>query len=233
MNGSLPFLSGFCASVVVLLVKYLGTSCRALHRNIRVAASVFLVELVVRLSSTQRITVASNQYSGLEYASPLRPCRSLVLALVTARPDLTLEELRASASRPAAYGPAAPRSVRSSTTTRFREKPVTPAEQEPGRRRGARRVAAAPAVAEPERLVFIDETSATTTIARSHRRPRRGQRFVTTVPHGHSKTSTFPRRAAAGSDHRTVRLQQCHQRRTYPRLCRAGSRADAGTRATS
>jgi hypothetical protein len=36
-----------------------------------------------------------------------------------------------------------------------------------------------------ERLVFIDETWATTTMARRHGRARRGQRLVAAVPHGH------------------------------------------------
>ena len=43
----------------------------------------------------------------------------------------------------------------------------------------------------PEHLVFIDETWATTNLARRHGRARRGQRLVAAVPHGHWKTSTF------------------------------------------
>jgi transposase len=39
--------------------------------------------------------------------------------------------------------------------------------------------------------VFIDETWATTTMARRHGRAKRGQRVVAAVPHGHWKTSTF------------------------------------------
>jgi transposase len=42
-----------------------------------------------------------------------------------------------------------------------------------------------------ERLVFIDETWATTNMARRHGRSRRGQRVVAAVPHGHWKTTTF------------------------------------------
>ena len=41
------------------------------------------------------------------------------------------------------------------------------------------------------RLVFIDETWATTNMARRHGRARRGQRLVAAVPHGHGKTTTF------------------------------------------
>jgi transposase len=43
----------------------------------------------------------------------------------------------------------------------------------------------------PERLVFIDETWATTVMARRHGRAPRGQRVVAAVPHGHWKTTTF------------------------------------------
>ena len=43
----------------------------------------------------------------------------------------------------------------------------------------------------PERLVFIDQTWATTNMARRHGRMRRGQRLVAAVPHGHWKTTTF------------------------------------------
>src|SRR5918992_720309 len=43
----------------------------------------------------------------------------------------------------------------------------------------------------PERLVFIDETWATTAMARRYGRARRGARVVAAVPHGHWKTTTF------------------------------------------
>lgn len=43
----------------------------------------------------------------------------------------------------------------------------------------------------PERLVFIDETWATTNMARRHGRAPKGKRLVCAVPHGHWKTSTF------------------------------------------
>ncbi|WP_394082689.1 IS630 family transposase [Xanthobacter aminoxidans] len=44
---------------------------------------------------------------------------------------------------------------------------------------------------DPERLVFIDETWASTNMARRHGRCRRGQRLRVGVPHGHWKTTTF------------------------------------------
>ena len=43
----------------------------------------------------------------------------------------------------------------------------------------------------PARLVFIDETWATTNMTRLRGRAPRGQRLVAAVPYGHWKTSTF------------------------------------------
>ena len=44
---------------------------------------------------------------------------------------------------------------------------------------------------DPERLVFIDETWASTNMARTHGRALRGQRLRAPVPFGHWKTTTF------------------------------------------
>ncbi len=44
---------------------------------------------------------------------------------------------------------------------------------------------------DPDRLVFIDETWASTNMARRHGRAPRGQRLRMSVPHGHWKTTTF------------------------------------------
>lgn len=44
---------------------------------------------------------------------------------------------------------------------------------------------------DPERLVFIDETGASTKLARRHGWALRGQRLRCSVPHVHWKTTTF------------------------------------------
>ena len=44
---------------------------------------------------------------------------------------------------------------------------------------------------DPQRLVFIDETWASTNMARRHGRAPRGERLRCGVPHGHWKTTTF------------------------------------------
>jgi transposase len=50
--------------------------------------------------------------------------------------------------------------------------------------------AAQPAL-DPDRLVFVDETWASTNLARRTGRSPRGTRLVCPVPHGHWKTTTF------------------------------------------
>jgi hypothetical protein len=44
---------------------------------------------------------------------------------------------------------------------------------------------------DPSRLIFIDETSASTKMARLRGRARKGERCRAPVPHGHWKTTTF------------------------------------------
>lgn len=44
---------------------------------------------------------------------------------------------------------------------------------------------------DPAKLVFVDETWASTNMARTHGRCPKGRRLVMAVPHGHWKTTTF------------------------------------------
>jgi len=44
---------------------------------------------------------------------------------------------------------------------------------------------------DPQRLVFIDETGASTKMARLHGRCAKGERLRMSVPHGHWHTTTF------------------------------------------
>ena len=46
-------------------------------------------------------------------------------------------------------------------------------------------------ILDPKRLVFIDETAATTKMTRLYGRAPQGKRLVDKVPHGHWKTTTF------------------------------------------
>jgi transposase len=51
---------------------------------------------------------------------------------------------------------------------------------------------------DPEHLVFIDETWASTNMARTHGRAPRGERLRMAVPHGHWKTTTLVAGLGAG-----------------------------------
>jgi transposase len=51
---------------------------------------------------------------------------------------------------------------------------------------------------DPRRLVFVDETWASTTMSRRYGRSPRGRRLVMPVPHGHWKTTTFVVTLTAG-----------------------------------
>ena len=44
---------------------------------------------------------------------------------------------------------------------------------------------------DPAKLIFIDETGASTKMARLRGRAKRGERCVAAIPHGHWKTTTF------------------------------------------
>ena len=148
----------------------------------------FVVKLMQRWR--RRGTVAPDRYGGWN-RSPLLAHADRVLALVAARPDLTLEELRGglAASGVRTSRSALGRFLHNHGLTRKKRPGTPPSTGAPGLARAAWRQRQ-PALS-PERLVFIDETWATTTMARSHGRARRGQRLVAAVPHGHWKTSTF------------------------------------------
>ncbi len=82
---------------------------------------------------------------------------------------------------------------------------------------------------DPERLVFIDETWASTNMARRHGRCRRGERLRVGVPHGHWKTTTFIGALTLAASSRP----SCSTGRSTGRLrdlCRAGARPGTAPR---
>ena len=119
--------------------------------------------------------------------------RDVILAAVEAEVDITLVELaeRLRSEHGASFAP--------STVWRFLDRhgltfKKNSARQRAGAaRRRARRQAwfdAQPDL-DPEDLVFIDETGASTKMARLRGRAPRGQRCRAPIPHGHWKTITF------------------------------------------
>lgn len=78
---------------------------------------------------------------------------------------------------------------------------------------------------DPDRLVFIDETWASTNMARRYGRAPRGQRLRSAVPHGHWKTTTF----IAGLRLTGLVAGRADQRPELPDLCRACPRAGPAT----
>jgi transposase len=122
-----------------------------------------------------------------------------ILAAVEARVDITPEEL-AAPPRERHGVRFAPSGVwrfldRPAMTTKKTAHAAERARPDVAARRAARR--AARADLDPAKPAFVDETGASTKMARTRRRSRRGTRRVAPVPHGHRKTTTFVRRRAA------------------------------------
>jgi transposase len=156
-----------------------GASCRATAANFEVSIS-FVLKLMQRWR--RQGSVAPDRYGGWK-RSPLEAAAEQILPLVAARPDLTIEELRV---RLAALG--IPPGARADAKKKTRHA----AEQERQDVAAARVVwRTRQAALSHERLVFVDETWATTNTARRLGRARRGQPVVAAVPPGHWKTTTF------------------------------------------
>jgi len=122
----------------------------------------------------------------------LEPYRRRIVRWVGAQPDITLSELQARLAE---------EKVVVSQTAIFRflrhleftfKKSLRAAEQDRPDVAAARKAwFKMQARLDPKRLVFIDETSASTNMTRRYGRGTRGERLVCKVPHGHWKTSTF------------------------------------------
>ena len=165
-----------------------GASRRATAAKFEVSIS-FVVKLMQRWR--QRGTVQADPIGGWK-RSTLAAHAERVRALVTAEPDLTIAELR---SRLAAEGIATSRSsvgrfLAGAGITRKKSRcrrPSRTARTSPPR--GAWRACQPDLI--PNRLVFVDETWATTNMTRRYGRAPRGPRLMAAVPHGHWKTTTF------------------------------------------
>ncbi|MFC3100562.1 IS630 family transposase [Altererythrobacter lauratis] len=166
-----------------------GMSCRAAAVRFGVGVSSAIRWRQQRLA---RGHVRPGRPGGDVRSSAVEAHGPFLLALVEARSDLTLDEIRAAL---------ADRGTRVSLATvwRFfdrhqitRKKSLHATEQERPDILSRRWTWFEGQLdLDPDRLVFIDETWASTNMARRHGRCRRGQRLRAGVPHGHWKTTTF------------------------------------------
>ncbi|UPT86561.1 IS630 family transposase [Bradyrhizobium barranii subsp. apii] len=117
----------------------------------------------------------------------------LILEAVTARPDITLAELRELLKRRGiSTGIASLWRFFQRRKITLKKKTAHAAEQRRGDINAAREEWFEGQIdLAPERLVFIDETSANTKMARRYGRSPRGERCRAAIPHGHWKTTTF------------------------------------------
>jgi transposase len=129
---------------------------------------------------------------GGDRRSRLSDHRETVLSLIAAQPDLTLQEIRTALRAKSIV-------VGLGTVWRFvtaqkitLKKTLHAAEQARPDVAEARRrfIVRQPALA-AERLVFLDETWATTNMTRRSGRCARGLRLIASVPHGHWKITTL------------------------------------------
>ncbi|WP_338833897.1 IS630 family transposase [Bradyrhizobium septentrionale] len=117
----------------------------------------------------------------------------LILEAVTAKPDITLAELRELLKRRGiSTGIASLWRFFQRRKITLKKKTAHAVEQRRGDINAAREEWIEGQIdLDPERLVFIDETSANTKMARLYGRSPRGERCRAAIPHGHWKTTTF------------------------------------------
>ncbi|HEX6293349.1 MAG TPA: IS630 family transposase [Herpetosiphonaceae bacterium] len=117
----------------------------------------------------------------------------LILDAVTVKADITLAELQELLKRRGiSAGIASLWRFFQRRKITLKKRPAHAAEQRRGDINAAREEWFEGQVdLDPERLVFIDETSANTKMARLYGRSPRGERCRAAVPHGHWKTTTF------------------------------------------
>src|SRR6202795_4880923 len=136
-------------------------------------------------------SVSPHKFGGYKTFS-LEPYTNLVKKLVVQQPDSTLAELQAHLEKEKV-------TVSQSGISRFLrhikltfKKFLHAAEQDRPDVAAARKaLRKEQPTLDPKKLVFIDETAATTKMTRLYGRAPQGKRLVDKVPHGHWKTATF------------------------------------------
>jgi transposase len=137
-------------------------------------------------------SVSPDKFGGYKTFS-LEPHTDLVKELVAEQPDRTLAELRdCLAKEQVTVSQSAISRFLHHIDLTFKKKSVHAAEQDRPDVAAARRaLRKQQQTLDPKKLVFIDETAATTKMTRLYGRAPHGIRLVDKVPHGHWKTTTF------------------------------------------
>ena len=137
-------------------------------------------------------SVSPDKFGGYKTFS-LEPRTDLVKELVAEQPDRTLAELRDRlAKEQVTVSQSAISRFLHHINLTFKKKSVHASEQDRPDVAAARRaLRKQQQTLDPKKLVFIDETAATTKMTRLYGRAPQGERLVDKVPHGHWKTSTF------------------------------------------
>lgn len=159
-------------------------------RQLRVSAS-YVSKVLGRRRQTGRTTALSQR---CHVPPKLTDLHGAIEAQVSARPDATIAELQAWLSKSHAVSASTGLiwKTLAALGLTFKKKSLRASEQD--------REDVAKARAEwrkkqpgmmPGKLVFVDETSTKTNMARLCGRAPRGKRLVDAVPHGHRKTTTF------------------------------------------
>ena len=175
---------------IIRAVEVEGMSCRGAAGRFGVAPST-AIELVNEWRSTG--ACEAGVQGGDRRSARIEGHAAEILALVEATPDMTLTELADHLFK--AHGERFVPSVLcgSSIAATSRSKKTSHASKQERPDVAAER--AAWKASQPEidihRLVFIDETGASTKMARRYGRSPYGQRCVAAIPQGHWKTTTF------------------------------------------
>ncbi len=77
-----------------------------------------------------------------------------------------------------------------------------------------------------KKLVFLDETGASTNMTRTRGRALKGEHCIASAPHGHWKTTTFIAGLRVNENYSTHGIGWSHEWPSFPRIHRAVSLSD-------
>ena len=167
-----------------------GMSRRAAAERFGVAAST-AVRWVHAFNTTGAF--AAKPQGGDTRSHRIEAFRDAILAAIEERKDVALTELAEMLVRDhgAAFAPSTVWRLLDRHAMTFKKTAHASEQERPDVAARRRAWFDAQPDLEPERLVFVDETGASTKMARLRGRARRGERCRAPVPHGHWKTTTF------------------------------------------